>query len=497
MPDEILNRGMIEIRLGSYGVAPPTALADPQLLPAVQDYRRQAAAQMVPLERSDIQRKLPDADYFVSRKVDGEFAAIILRQGQVFSLNPGGTVRVGLPAFEEAARMLQQHGVRSAIIAAEFFVESEPRRRERVHDVVRIARQPQSAGELDSLHFAAFDLIELDGRWNPLPYSESWARLNQLLGGGRWVRPVETEQVRTAREVERLFQKHVEQDGAEGIVARSDHSGWFKIKPRHSLDAAVIGFTEAGDERVGLLHDLLLALVRGDGTLQVLCRVGGGFSEDQRRDWLSDLKDSVVDSEYAEVNSDHVAYRMVRPDWVVEISCLDLVSQTTRGAPVNRMTLNWNRQRDAYEVIRRLPLVSVISPQFLRRREDKRVNPDDVRVRQVADIVDIPLVHSNASQMVLPKSQPIRRRVYTKTLKGETMVRKFLMWRTNKEADSEHFPAYVVHFTDYSPNRQVPLAREVRVSNSLDQIQALWSKLVEENVKQGWSLAAETDGNKD
>ncbi len=63
------------------------------------------------------------------------------------------------------------------------------------------------------------------------------------------------------------------------------------------------------------------------------------------------------------------------------------------------------------------------------------------------------------------------REVYTKSAKGETMVRKFVMWKTNKADQSEEYPAFVIHFTDYSPNRATPLAREVRVSNSPEQIQ--------------------------
>ncbi len=66
------------------------------------------------------------------------------------------------------------------------------------------------------------------------------------------------------------------------------------------------------------------------------------------------------------------------------------------------------------------------------------------------------------------------------------MVRKFVMWKTNKSDQSEEYPAYVIHFTDYSPNRATPLAREVRVSNSAEQIQQLWEAMKAENIKKGW-----------
>ena len=102
------------------------------------------------------------------------------------------------------------------------------------------------------------------------------------------------------------------------------------------------------------------------------------------------------------------------------------------------------------------------------------------------------MVDRDASQLALPKSEVLRREVYTKVLKGETMVRKFMMWKTNKEKESEDFPAYVVHYTDFSPNRKTPLTREVRVSNSNDQINELWNMLKTANIKQGWHPAGPT-----
>ncbi len=484
-----LDKSRVEIKLGDYGVAPATALDDPGVLPRVQDYRRQTGSRMYPLDRDDISKKIPTADYHVSRKIDGEFTVLVYQDGQAYTVNPGGTVRVGMPWQAEAVELLKKHGVKQAMIAGELYVAETEGRRPRVHDVTHVARQPESAAELERLGFAVFDVISLDGESAGGDFIETWKTIEKTFDGGRRVHPVEFVWAKDVQDIQKQFQKWVDDEGAEGLVVRSDTAGLFKIKPRHTIDAVVIGFTESADERQGMMHDLLLALMRKDKTLHVLCRVGGGFSEDVRREMLSDLKDMIVESEYAEVNSDHVAYQMVRPEWVIEISCLDMVSQTTRGGTVNRMALNWNESGGPkYEVIRRLPLVSVISPQFIRRREDKSVNPTDVRVQQIADIVEVPLIDRDASQMTLPKSEVLRREVYTKQLKGETMVRKFLVWKTNKEAEHEEYPAYVVHYTDFSPNRKTPLSREVRVSNSREQIDELLDKLKEANIKKGWEL---------
>lgn len=490
--NSLIDKSRIDIKLGDFGSAPATALADYSLLPRVQDYRRTTGSRMMPLDGEEISEKIPTADYHVSRKVDGEFTVLIFRDGECLSLNPGGTVRVGLPWLNEAAETLAGAGLKSALIAGELYAHNEERR-PRVHDVTSLARQPQSPDDLQQLRFAVFDIIAVNDEPNELAYGDTFKFIEKLFEGGDKVHPVETKQVADSNQIKKLFSKWVEKEGAEGLVVRSDIAGMFKVKPRHNLDAVVIGFTESTEDREGMLHDMLVAVMRHDGALQVLTRVGGGFSNEQRRDLLSDLKDMVVESEYAEVNSDHVAYQMVRPDWVVEISCLDLISQTTRGGSVNRMVLNFANNGSArYETIRRMPLAAVISPQFIRIREDKSAQKDDVRIEQVSQRVEVQQADRDAGQMTLPKSEIVRRDVYTKEAKGETMVRKFVTIQTNKENEGEEYTAYVLHYTDFSPNRKSPLARDVRVSSSLDQISALHRQMIDDNIKKGWSLHSST-----
>jgi hypothetical protein len=484
----LLDKARVEIKLGDYGVAPSTALADSSLLPRVQEYRRLSGSRMVPLDAEEIGKRIPKAEYHVSRKIDGEFTALIRQDGECLSLNPGGTVRVGLPWQAEAAKLLDKAGVESAMIAGELYVYNE-QRRPRVHDVTKVARQPQSKEELQRLRFAVFDILSIGEERNERPFAETWRMIEKWFAGGQLVHPVEAVSASNSDDVQKIYKKWVEEEDAEGVVVRSETAGTFKVKPRHNLDAVVVGFTESVDERQGMLHDLLLAVMRRDGALQVLTRVGGGFNEEERRAMLSDLKDMVVESEYAEVNADHVAYQMVRPEWVAEISCLDLISQTTRGGPVNRMVLNFSQNGSTkYETVRRLPLAAVISPQFVRLREDKTAQQQDVRIEQVSQRVEVPLVERDARQMTLPASEVLRRDVYTKEAKGETMVRKFVVIQTNKQTESDEYPAYVLHYTDFSPNRKDPLSREVRVSSSLEQINQLCEEMIEANIKKGWSL---------
>ncbi len=485
--NKLVDKARFEIKLGNFAVGQATALTDPGILPLVQDYRRRVSGQMIPLDKPTIRERVPSAEYHVSRKVDGEFTVLVCRDEDVFTINPGGTVRMGMPWQDEARKQLAAAGVTEAIIVGELYVENKERR-PRVHDVAAVVRQPQSLADLDRLRFAVFDIISLNGVPSSPHFNESWQTIQKLFGDGTLVHPVEAKYVQDVAEIEQLFKEWVEEQGAEGLVLRSDDAGMFKIKLRHTLDAVIVGFTESADDRQGMMHDLLLAVVRPDGTLHVVSRVGGGFSEELRRSMLSDLKDMVVNSEYAEVNSDHVAYQMVRPEWVAEISCLDIISQNTRGGSVNRMVLDYQSgDKPGYRVVRRLPLATLISPQFIRLRDDKKAHPADASIAQISNRVEVPQIDVEAREFAIPRTTVLRREVFTKLLKGETMVRKFLLLKTNKESISDEYPAFAIHFTDFSPNRKDALTREVLISNSVAQIESLYQALKDENVKKGWT----------
>jgi hypothetical protein len=484
----LLDRSRVEIKLGDYGVAPATAISDTTILPRVQEYRRLVGSRMIPLAKDDIASKIPTAEFHMSRKVDGEFTVLVVDGEDAFTINPGGTVRVNIPFLAEAQALLKKGAVKTRImLAGELYVQRPDGKRPRIHDVVKNARQPLSKDDVAALRFSVFDILETQGT----PYAETWKRIGQLFGAGKSIHPVETIVVKTPAEVEDKFEKWVEKDGGEGLVLRSDTAGMFKVKTKHTVDCVVVGFTESVEpDRKGMMHDLLVALMRSDGTFHLVARVGGGYTDELRREFLSDLKDMAVESDYTEVNPDHLAYQMVRPEWVIEVSCVDVISQTTRGGSIDKMVLTWNKATKKWEGVRKLPIAALISPNYVRKRDDKHVRVEDLRLAQITDIVEVPLVDRDASRMALPKSEVLRREAYTKVIKGQTMVRKLIMWKTNKDRESpEDFPAFVVHLTDFSPNRKTPLEREIRVSSNQSQIDQLWSDLKTEYIVKGWNPA--------
>jgi hypothetical protein len=132
-----------------------------------------------------------------------------------------------------------------------------------------------------------------------------------------------------------------------------------------------------------------------------------------------------------------------------------------------------------------MPLASVISPQFVRMRDDKEANVEDVNIRQVSNLVPVADVDAPARPTDASPSKMLERTVYTKTMRGAQMVRKLLLWKTNKE-DSGEFPGYVVYLTDFSPNRQNPLERDIKISNDEPTARRLFTELAAKNFVGGW-----------
>lgn len=470
---------------GDYATLKAADLSDPSLHGRAQEYRRKLSGRMKALA-GDTLFQLPKATgYYATRKYDGEFAMLAFDGEKLISVNPGGTVRVGLPCFAEAESLLKKAKVKSCLLGAELYLTGDTAKTNRVQGVVQILRSPKTEAQLKKIGLAVFDIAQLNGKAVDSA-KQVFTNLKKWFGKGELAHPAEHVVVDKLDKVMELFNDWVVEEGSEGMVVRHDRAGWFKLKLRHNLDAAIIGFSEGTDERKGMLHDLLVAVMRDDGTFHEFARVGGGFTEEDRKTIAADLRKRIVPADYVAVNNDYVAYEMVAPGPVIELSCLELVAENSKGDPIKRMVLDWDGKK--YSSLSRMPLVSVISPQFVRIREDKEANVEDVHIRQVSDLAKVADIDKPARETDAPPSEVLERKVYVKTMRGQKMVRKLMMWKTNKE-ETQEFPGYVVYLTDFSPNRENPLERDIRIANSEKGARRLFEQMAEKNFVGGWEKA--------
>jgi hypothetical protein len=483
---EKISNKKLTCKRGDYCVGKAVDLADPTWQVRAQEFRRKLSASMRPLAAHEIPDIPRAKSLYVMKKYDGEFTYLFFDGESLMSVNPGGTVRVGLPCYKEAEKLLKKARVRSCVLAAELYALGDLGSRNKVQEIVKLLRNPSSEADLKRIGLAVFDIVDANGK-EVETAPETFKLLDKWFGKGKLVIAAEHIVANKPDDVSDAFTDWVIGEGAEGIVVRHDRLGYYKIKLRHNLDAAIIGFSEGTEKRKGMLHDILVAVMREDGTFHETARVGGGFSEEDRRIIFEELKKRIVPSEYVAVNNDYVAYEMIEPGPVVEISFLDLIPESSKGDPVKRMVLDWDGKQ--YDALSRMPLVSVISPQFVRIRDDKEANVEDVNIRQLTNLVKIADAEKPARAQAKAPSKLLERTVYKKTMRGASMVRKLLLWKTNKE-DTGDFPGYVVYLTDFSPNRIDPLQRDIKISNNEKTARELFAEMAKKYFVGGWEKVA-------
>ena len=439
-----------------------------------QKYKRQTASRYLPVNKDEITSKIIESEkYAVSTKYDGHLYLLSFNGEKVQLVNHGGNIITDLPMLKEANEVLSG-SCKEILLAGELYLFEEGERT-RSFDMTSQLDEKSSA-----IYFAAFDILSLDGEEVNLNIVALNEKLNQLLSGGKSLHAVKNSLVESRKDIALLYKDLVQDGGQEGVIVRSDNGPIYKIKPLITLDAVILGFAEGDGSREGMLKEILVGICVSKDEYIILTKVGNGYSEEERKTLFKKLGNKKVTSNYIEVSGSNVAFTMVEPDEVIEFSCLDVFTENSKGG-IRKMCL---RFKDGfYSAHGKQPMASVISPVYIKMRADKKVSIEDTGLSQINKIVSFN--ESNTSKEQLSKSEILNREVYVKKSKGNKMIRKFMVWKTNKEQTGD-YPAYVFHYTDFSPSRKDMLKKEIKVSNSKKQIEAILAKEIVENVKKGW-----------
>lgn len=446
-----------------------------------KQHKKTIASAFMLVEADKINEKVTGSTFTVTKKIDGIMQFVFFQDGVIEAYNSGGNPTPALPCLEEMKARLSAYGVSGAVIAAELYATIRKTGRERVCDVATAIGNPDMYHQLK---LAVFDIVELDGvTSHGQNYSERIPIINKIFQKGNLVRPIESKHVNSKSEVIEIFNDWVVNGGAEGLVVHSDLRFVYKIKPRHSIDAIVIGYTVGEGIENEKVRSLLFAVMRPDGSLQQIGSGSSGLTDEQRLSLYKILQKHHVHSEYITSDSRNIAYQMVEPRLVFEMSAIDFSTENSSREPKMNMLLTF-ADCDGFHSLGQTPGVGMHGITVGRLREDKSFNETDIRISQITDFCEF-AEGKRVELPKLPKSTILSRRVFTKTTAGRTAVQKFLVWKTNKETTGR-FPAYVFHHTDYCDGRKEPLARDLRISNDCNQIMALAEDLILAKIKKGW-----------
>ncbi|MHA1996615.1 MAG: ATP dependent DNA ligase [Promethearchaeota archaeon] len=438
-------------------------------------------------------------DIIVMVKRDGEYNLLDYDAGRdvrsLFCNAPNSRGRYGLPVnkmieerlasitggegFNRLEKLLKANGkkieapLEKVRIAGELWADvTDPvNRRPRVFDFIKVSRSPGDIDDLNRIKFDAFDLLSVnDVELHTIPYKERLAALSLLFPEkDGFARVIPYEVVKDRAEILGLYEKWVDVGGEEGLVIRSIIS--YKVKPVMDVDVVIIGFLEML-EHEGMVSSLLVALMDGDGYYRVVGTVGGGLSNELRKELFKSLSAAKMDSDYIHTSRDGRRYSMVRPEKIVQLEYLDTITENARGYKVKRAMLTIENG-SSWSFVSLLPFVSLISPRFKRFRDDKHVSKDDLRLEQLGkDLVDnLPVLPSKAGN----PSSLVLRVLFLGSYRGSTTLQKYLVWRTEK-VDQE-YPAYVVLLVSYNFSRSEPLKFLIRPASNVESAMSILDQL--------------------
>ena len=448
---------------------------DQKYIQIAKDYKKNIAGHFVLVEGAKLRQRIDGKRIAVTRKIDGHLQVLLYEDGNAFMFNSSGKQNVEkLKCLESFSVSLNKAGISSAIIAAELYYPA-PSGRPRCSDVISALADPKKK---EQLCLAPFDIIELNGApWKAEHYADTHSKLCTIFMDNQ-VRPVQMRNAASVSDVQEIYDEWVTDEGAEGLVVHSESPIIWKVKPRHTIDAAIIGYTTADRG----IRDLMMSVRRQDGLFQMFALGSNGLSDDDRSSLVGRLKKMHVESQYVLSDSRGIAYQMVKPVIVFELSVIELVS---RGNDNKIKTNPLLRYDDSHGWLAEgaTPGVSAQGVVFEKERTDKQPSETDIRVSQLSDLC--PFEEPEGCPVEMKPSIVLERCVYKKVSGEKTMIHKFLLWKTNKE-QTGRYPAYIVYHTDYSSGRKDMIKRDMLYSNDEKQARGLLSAKICDNIKKGW-----------
>ena len=433
------------------------------------EYKNKVASRYVSVDPSHIGLKIFESDFYLcSHKLDGHLGILSIEKGTIKLFDRSGD-ELHIPSILKAAKAIKHNGIFAGEICV--FKEGKPGAN---FDVTSALSEPDA----HDIRFGIFDLIseKVDSASNDL--KTKFEQLKKIALPEKIVFAIEQHTFTSRKDITQFFNQSVIDH--EGIVVRSSNGIVYKVKPIRTFDLAVIGYSEGIGERKGMIRDLMLGCVIEDNKYMLISQCGNGFTDAQRKDLFEQLKPMSVESDYLEISGAKTAFVMVKPELVAEISCLDLINETTSGT-IKKATLTYDSKK-GYHRDGAKPSVSLISPVFVRLRSDKKPLLADTGINQIEEFI---FKADDSSEELMIPSEIVGREIYTKSTKGNTAVRKFSVLKTNKEQTGDFSP-FVVIYTDFSGGRKTPMEQEIYLCETEKEATDKVALLKEENIKKGW-----------
>jgi hypothetical protein len=438
---------------------------------SIKSYKNNVASKYEFLDASNLEQ-IGDQKYFCSKKIDGQTFFLSVQDDNIQIFNSSSQdLSVNLQHIVDEVKNLKIK--EKIILVGELFDNSK--KRERNGDVI-VGLSSKSS----SLAIALFDIVKQENTSNS--FLEKYDKMKKLFGDDN-TKPIFalSHQESDLSEIKKFFDDYLQKDG-EGIILRND-ANIIKVKRKENIDAVILGYTLEKDQKT--LRSVSFGSLKNNNEIIFIGSSGNFNSSINQSDLLSQLQKLNIDCDYIQIASNGTAYQFVKPKIVIGVDFYDTQIEKSDQQPIKKPI--FSIVKDSLRCIGKNQSMSFLASTISSIRLDKEANTDQCGLSQLTRITGLDEDYFGLSLDLenLSKSEITKIQTFVKDSKKGKAIRKFMLWKTNKEKTGV-FPPYVFYYLDYSEGRKDPIKRDLNPFDDEKKALDFFNLAIEENVKKGW-----------
>jgi DNA ligase D-like protein (predicted 3'-phosphoesterase) len=332
--------------------------------------KEKAKMDMKFLTFEELANALGDKKIIISVKLDGEIVGVYFDGIQTIVATRAGTIRTDFLVTDEVTEICKKANIGKLIGFGELYTVDDKGIPQSYLKSQTILKKPRSLEDEEKIRLIIFDLKDVDGiDYTVKKYWDRVEEIKRIFGEGTTVTPAIFE-FGTIEQINELWNKvlNFREYGYEGLVLTDPETEKrIKVKPLLTLDLVVVA-VEKSETHPEWMGALLCSFMDKDKRFRLNGKVGTGFKQDERREWLDWANRNKV-----EEDEQFIWVDPFRDPRVVEVEAAEVNVRPTESFEFKE---GWIYVEDKMSGVLR-------KPAFKRIREDKKVIPMDLRLEQI------------------------------------------------------------------------------------------------------------------
>ena len=440
---------------------------------SIKSYKNNVASKYDFLDASNL-KQIGDQKYFCSKKIDGQTFFLSVQEDTIQILNSSfQDYSFNLQHIIDEVKNLK---IKEKIIFVGELFDSSKERERNGDVIVGLSSKDQSS----NLALALFDIAKQENTSHS--FSGKYEKIKKLFGDD-YTKPIFalSQQELELSEIQKFFDDCLQND-SEGIILRND-ANITKVKKQESIDAVILGYTLEVDQKT--LRSVSFGSFKNNNEIIFIGSSGNFDSSINQSDLLSQLQKLNIECDYIQIASNGTAYQFVKPEIVISVDFYDTQIEKSDQQPIKKPIFSISN--DSLRCIGKNQSMSFLASTISAVRSDKEANKDQCGLSQLTRITGLDEDYFGLSLDLenLAKSEITKIQTFVKESKKGKAIRKFMLWKTNKEQTGV-FPPYVFYYLDYSEGRKDPIKRDLNPFDDEKKALNFFNLAIEENVKKGW-----------